>query len=63
MNKELLQARIDCRVAELRVLAAKTAYEYWCDQCEQCERPGALALMLKQAMAKRIRSDEHKSQD
>ena len=33
MTEELLQARIDLRVCELRVLAARTALEYWQREC------------------------------
>jgi hypothetical protein len=49
MNKELLQARIDWRLAELRLLAAKTVYEIPCQPIER----SAIVLMLKQAAAKR----------
>ena len=52
-------AYIDLRICELRVLACETALQYWRDRREEYEQPATIALMLKQAMMKRIASDGH----
>ena len=47
------EAFIDLRVAQLRLLAAETAVEFLCEQCER-----SLSVMLKRAG-----SDGHKPKD